>query len=157
MARYLALPGGRGAALDVCCGSGQGAIILQRRGYSPVYAFDRFAGAGKLLTAHGVKFSCSDFWQYAPPRRFDLITACDCLEHLPEPERVLRRIREWLAPGGTLFLAVPLEEELGHNQYHVNAWTREAMLLLLARCEWVIARELNDFDQGKIRFWGLLQ
>ena len=155
--RYLALPQGHGAALDACCGSGQGPLILQRRGYHPVHAFDRFDGAARLLQSRGVTFSVSDFFAYRPPLKFDLITACDCLEHLPRPAEVLTRLRDWLAPGGTLFLAVPLEEELGRNQYHINAWTRESLLLLLARLEFTITRELNDFDQGKIRFWGLLQ
>ena len=39
--------------------------------------------------------------------RFDVITLFDVIEHLPEPGDALRRIREWLAPQGRLFLTTP--------------------------------------------------
>jgi predicted TPR repeat methyltransferase len=42
---------------------------------------------------------------WAPP--FDAIVCGDVLEHLPRPEELLARIREWLRPGGTLYVSVP--------------------------------------------------
>jgi SAM-dependent methyltransferase len=42
-----------------------------------------------------------------PAARFDVITLWDALEHLPAPRATLARVREWLAPGGWLFLNVP--------------------------------------------------
>ena len=38
---------------------------------------------------------------------FDVIVCADVLEHLPRPEELLARIREWLAPGGTLLVSLP--------------------------------------------------
>jgi predicted TPR repeat methyltransferase len=38
---------------------------------------------------------------------FDVAVAADVLEHLREPDRALLRIREWLAPGGRLFVSLP--------------------------------------------------
>jgi SAM-dependent methyltransferase len=38
---------------------------------------------------------------------FDVVVCADVLEHLPRPEELLARIREWLAPGGTLFVSLP--------------------------------------------------
>ena len=38
---------------------------------------------------------------------FDVVVCADVLEHLPRPEALLARIREWLAPGGTLLVSVP--------------------------------------------------
>jgi 2-polyprenyl-3-methyl-5-hydroxy-6-metoxy-1,4-benzoquinol methylase len=40
-------------------------------------------------------------------RTFDAIFAIHVLEHLDDPVLVLKRCREWLAPEGRLFLAVP--------------------------------------------------
>ena len=157
VARYLTVPGGSGAALDVCCGSGQGAVILQRRGYHPVHAFDRFDGARRFLESRGVTFTACDFRGYKAPTLFMLVTACDCLEHLPDPAGALLRIRDWLAPDGRLFLAVPLENEVGRNRFHINAWDRAGLLKLLAVTEWTIERETNDFDAQQHRFWGLLK
>jgi SAM-dependent methyltransferase len=41
------------------------------------------------------------------PRGFDAVLAGDTLEHLNEPERMLRMIRDTLPPGGRLLLSVP--------------------------------------------------
>ena len=38
---------------------------------------------------------------------FDVVVCGDVLEHLPRPEALLGRIREWLAPGGTLLVSLP--------------------------------------------------
>jgi SAM-dependent methyltransferase len=42
-----------------------------------------------------------------PPRSFDLITCMDVLEHLYEPSEVLKRVSEWLKPGGIFYVFVP--------------------------------------------------
>lgn len=39
--------------------------------------------------------------------RFDAIFLIHAIEHLDDPVRVLTRCRDWLAPGGRLFLACP--------------------------------------------------
>lgn len=41
------------------------------------------------------------------PRGFDVVLAADTLEHLSDPERLLRLIRDGLAPGGLLLVSVP--------------------------------------------------
>jgi predicted TPR repeat methyltransferase len=38
---------------------------------------------------------------------FDAVVCADVLEHLPRPEHLLDRIREWLRPGGILFASIP--------------------------------------------------
>jgi SAM-dependent methyltransferase len=38
---------------------------------------------------------------------FDVVVCADVLEHLPRPEELLARIRQWLAPGGTLLVSLP--------------------------------------------------
>ncbi len=38
---------------------------------------------------------------------FDAVVCADVLEHLPRPEDLLARIREWLRPGGALFVSLP--------------------------------------------------
>lgn len=44
---------------------------------------------------------------FAPGRRYRLVTAFDVLEHLLEPALLLERARAWLLPGGALALTVP--------------------------------------------------
>jgi predicted TPR repeat methyltransferase len=38
---------------------------------------------------------------------FDAVVCADVLEHLPRPEELLARIRDWLRPGGTLLVSLP--------------------------------------------------
>jgi predicted TPR repeat methyltransferase len=38
---------------------------------------------------------------------FDAVVCADVLEHLPRPEELLARIRQWLEPGGTLLVSLP--------------------------------------------------
>jgi 2-polyprenyl-3-methyl-5-hydroxy-6-metoxy-1,4-benzoquinol methylase len=38
---------------------------------------------------------------------FDVVVCADVLEHLPRPEELLARIRDWLRPGGTLLVSLP--------------------------------------------------
>ena len=41
------------------------------------------------------------------PEPFDVVVCADVLEHLPEPERLLGRISQWLAPKGILLVSLP--------------------------------------------------
>jgi SAM-dependent methyltransferase len=42
-----------------------------------------------------------------PPDEFDVITCMDVLEHLYEPREVLRKVHNWLKPGGVFYVFVP--------------------------------------------------
>jgi predicted TPR repeat methyltransferase len=38
---------------------------------------------------------------------FDVVVCADVLEHLPEPLRLLARVKRWLVPGGLLLASIP--------------------------------------------------
>lgn len=64
--------------------------------------------AARQRLGDGVAFVCSTFEDAELPARYDNVVMTHVLEHLDDPQRVLRRIkREWLAEGGRLFLACP--------------------------------------------------
>lgn len=44
---------------------------------------------------------------WLPPQRYDVITFLDVLEHLQDPWAVLKRARNWLAPGGVVVISLP--------------------------------------------------
>lgn len=66
----------------------------------------------------GLELVESYFEAYQSDTRFDLIEAGFILEHVDDPSVVLARMHDWLAPGGTAFIAVPnarsLHRLLGH-------------------------------------------
>ena len=151
--RYMCapLPEPGGMALDAGCGVGQGALLLQNRGYA-VHAFDRSAAARRLMTLAGIPFAVSTLEAYAPAERFNLITACDVIVHLEDPGAVLARMRAWLAPGGRLYVAVPIEGEASPNPYHLHAWTRSGFLNLMAE-RWTLDRLFDGAPDNNL--WGL--
>jgi len=158
--RYLAAPapprpGAR--ALDVCCGVGQGSLILRRKGWK-VSAFDHSRQATDLLRAHGITFSWCAFADFAhdPLFPYQLVTCCDALEHLAHPSRVLGRVRDWLASDGRLWLCVPLEgDHRSPNPFHLNAWSRRSLLQLLTDSGWTVEREVDAPLPNQ--FWGVLK
>lgn len=60
---------------------------------------ERFAGRATVITG--------DFASARLPERYENIFLVHTLEHLDDPVGALARIRDWLAPGGRLFVAVP--------------------------------------------------
>lgn len=55
------------------------------------------------------------FESFATEERFDLIVMGFILEHVDDPLLILRRFREFLAPGGRIFIAVPNAEVLNRR------------------------------------------
>ncbi len=47
------------------------------------------------------------FEQFEPKERFDTIVLGHVLEHVQNPDQILRRVHTWLKPGGRIFAAVP--------------------------------------------------
>lgn len=59
------------------------------------------------------------FETYVTDERFDVIVIGFILEHVDDPLLILRRFREFLIPGGRMFLAVPNGEALNRRLGHL--------------------------------------
>jgi 2-polyprenyl-3-methyl-5-hydroxy-6-metoxy-1,4-benzoquinol methylase len=61
----------------------------------------------------------SFFEEYRPPEKFDAIEMGFVLEHVNDPAAIVSQYSQFLAPGGTLFIAVPnaksLHRLIGHE------------------------------------------
>jgi len=55
----------------------------------------------------GLKIQAGDFLYTEFATRFDVITLWATLEHLPDPNRYVKRAREHPRPGGVLLASVP--------------------------------------------------
>ncbi len=91
-------------------------------------------------------------------KKFDRILLLDVLEHLPEPEKILKSCRELLAPRGTILVSLPnvanitvrLKLLLGIFSYtdrgildrtHLRFFTRKTARRMLRECGYSIAAE----------------
>jgi SAM-dependent methyltransferase len=90
--------------LDIGCAGGYLAEILAQRGFY-------VTGIDLPGTPHpsGIHFVAADLDRGLPvlDASFDYIVCADVLEHLRQPERLLRECRERLAPGGALIASLP--------------------------------------------------
>jgi 2-polyprenyl-3-methyl-5-hydroxy-6-metoxy-1,4-benzoquinol methylase len=102
--------GNRGEALDVGCSTGLLASELVKRGYS-VVGIEMDHERAKLAERFCHRVVVTDiaservFENAGGP--FELIIFGDILEHLIEPEIVLRRSRAYLKPGGYVIISIP--------------------------------------------------
>jgi 2-polyprenyl-3-methyl-5-hydroxy-6-metoxy-1,4-benzoquinol methylase len=78
-------------------------------------------------------------WSSAVGERFDLVTYGDVLEHLLEPQVVLRETRNVLAPGGRVLISLP----------NIAFWTVRAKLLM-GRFEY---ENIGLLDYTHLRFF----
>jgi trans-aconitate methyltransferase len=146
--RRLILPRVRGPrVLELGCAEGGVTRELARQ-FPEVVAVDGSPAliekARREIPAPNTRFVCSLLEDFDPGGRFNSIVAACVLEHIEHPVPVLRRSREWLAPGGTLHLTVP-------NAGALNRRVGRA-LGLMQRLE-----ELHERDrrQGHFRVYSL--
>lgn len=119
------LPVGEIRVLDIGCGAGGLVRLLAELGYRGSYVgidiqdgFDRSEQPGFEKS-----FLAIDAHQYRPEDKFDLVISVSALEHIPDDARLIRRLGEFLLPGGLQLHFVPSEWALpvylwhGYRQY----------------------------------------
>jgi SAM-dependent methyltransferase len=94
--------------VDLACGEGYGVETLARRAR-------RVTGVDANPEAHehaalrysrpGVRFARDLVESYDEP--CDVVVFLQTIEHVPDPEAVLRHLREMLRPGGTAYVSTP--------------------------------------------------
>jgi 2-polyprenyl-3-methyl-5-hydroxy-6-metoxy-1,4-benzoquinol methylase len=98
--------------LDVGCGSGVHGEELARTYGHVVTGVDLSApsvakATSRLASAYVADVTVPEEYPFARSQSFDVILFSDLLEHLGDPESVLRRHLSLLSPGGHILLSIP--------------------------------------------------
>ena len=144
--RRLALLGPpEGALLDV--GAGRGRFVASARAAG--WDAGGIEPSPREPAAHVAPVAVED--AQVAPGSLRAITLWHVLEHVEDPEAALRRLRGWLAPGGTLLVGVPDLDSLqarlsGPRWYHLDLprhrthFTARGLESLLDRCGFEVVR-----------------
>jgi 2-polyprenyl-3-methyl-5-hydroxy-6-metoxy-1,4-benzoquinol methylase len=96
--------------LDVGCGAGRLGEALKARQAAEVVGIEHSKTAGQSARSRLDQVLLGDVERMElpfAPGSFDAIVCGDVLEHLREPGRLLRRLRDWLHPAGLLIASIP--------------------------------------------------
>ena len=111
-------PAGRqGRLLDVGCGNGAFLKLAQKAGWS-VHGIDFDPIAVTEARDGGLDIFLGDIDQLAVQEQtYDWITCSHVLEHVHNPQKLLKSMHRLLRPGGTLWLQTPNIHSIGHRTY----------------------------------------
>ena len=71
-----------------------------------------------------LKVNCSYFENFTPTRQFNNVLSLHVLEHVDHPDAVIRKMYDWVAPGGQVIAVVPNAQSL-HRQLSVMMGLQE--------------------------------
>lgn len=127
--------------LDIGCGYGKFLEYAEKE--FETYGIDpsKFVIAQAKKYAVNTKFEVATVLSYKPAKLFDVITAFDVLEHVPDVEKAVVRIESWLKRGGIFFCVIPVYDgplgwiagKLDRDETHINKWTRYRWLNLFSK------------------------
>lgn len=104
--------------LDFGCGSGL--LLAHNRKRCEPYGVEFSSVARNFWNEKGITVVPS--LQDLPDIDFDLITAMDVIEHVPDPKAALEALKSRLSPAGHIFLRMPVTEGLGFSRRHPERW-----------------------------------
>jgi len=128
--------------LDVGCGTGELGAALKRRGLKEAYGVEAFERAGQLAAEKLDGVLIGDVEAVELPYEdgfFDCIIFADVLEHLVEPEAVLRKAARVLGDHGVVIMSIPNVRFCG-------------VLAMLGEGRWEYA-DAGILDRSHLRFF----
>ena len=133
---------GRGRLLDIGCSCGYFMEVAATSGFE-VEGLE-FSGAAIAAADASIRpnILCCSVDGFESSRTYDLVTAFDLIEHVPQPKAFLSKVRHLLAPGGWLVMTTPDAEHplryvMGSSwpmlqpMQHLTIFSRQAMRLVL--------------------------
>ena len=121
--------------LDCACGVGYGTRLLRDRlSQSTLTGVDLSAEAvafaiGRYQTER-ITYVCSDALEFrAGP--FDMVVSLETIEHVPDPERLVRHLFSLIKPGGIFIGSTPITPSADVNPHHLHDFTADSLRQLI--------------------------
>ena len=114
-------PATRPTLLDIGCGAGDWLMIFEKMGFDAT-GVDLNPRVVETALGRGLNVECRRIEELvASGERYDVVVLSQILEHLSEPQEVLRTVEGLLAAGGSLVVAVP-NYDSSWRRYFKNKW-----------------------------------
>jgi 2-polyprenyl-3-methyl-5-hydroxy-6-metoxy-1,4-benzoquinol methylase len=129
--------------LDIGCASGAFGAAVKERSPVEVWGIEMNAEVAEHAKSRLDKVFVGDalaIFPDLPSGKFDLITCNDVLEHMPQPDQVLRNAVRLLAPGGRVLMSLP----------NIRYWDA---FLRIARDADFPQEDSGIFDRTHLRFF----
>jgi 2-polyprenyl-3-methyl-5-hydroxy-6-metoxy-1,4-benzoquinol methylase len=118
--RHLKFPGGHPRLLDVGCGNGDFLLQMQKTGWNGS-GLDPDPNAVEICRRAGLDVKLGTLREDSyPANYFDAITINHVIEHLHDPVKILGYCHRILRPNGTLWIATPNLNSIGHKMFGLN-------------------------------------
>jgi SAM-dependent methyltransferase len=154
--------------LDVGCGNGSFLSQMRREFGCTVHGVDISAAAVEVANKQfGLDLFCGQITDspYSPDT-FDMISAWSCIEHVPDPMEVVRKVWSLCKPGGWFILKTPNSAGITallfrDKWYHLDCprhlflFNPKTISMLLERCGFVSIRV--DFEASSKGWMSSLQ
>lgn len=122
--RHLSRP--PGSYLDVGCGDGRFLRAMERKGVprNRNYGLELDENVVKPLQKQGFAVWCErvEDCETIPKASVDLITMFHVIEHVDQPTAVIRKLADWLSPGGIVALETPNVDSLDARLFKNRYW-----------------------------------
>jgi SAM-dependent methyltransferase len=161
-ARELLRAHGCRSVIDVGCGPATKLVEILRPVANEAAGIDVAPAIDYCRRTHAgaAEFHVVDLERPAldPGRQFDLVVCSDVIEHLADPDPLLRFLPELLAPGGLIVLSTPEREALqgtgaltSANPEHVREWNRAELAAYLDSRRFEILEHRILLPMGLVR------
>lgn len=147
-----------GPWLDVGGGYGFWQMFLNNKGHENI-GLEIEKKAVEYAQMNGVKVEHRSIEKFQTDQKFAVITMCDVLEHVENPQEILKKCHDLLIPGGVLYIQVPnvlgVKYPYGSSlglPHHLWQFTSSGLLNLLVREKFKILNHWTGI-QGVIRHY----
>jgi 2-polyprenyl-3-methyl-5-hydroxy-6-metoxy-1,4-benzoquinol methylase len=120
------LPNAPASYLDVGCGDGRFLKVMEKQGVARArnFGLELDAAIVRRLADQGYRVFCErvEDCKSIPENAVDLITMFHVIEHVDDPNSVVRQLSNWLSPDGVLALETPNIDSLDARTFQKTFW-----------------------------------